>query len=146
MKHYARWCVTRRIVDESVNDVRVTALPPMIAILRANPTRRLPTSIGGRIAINVQRIAAFYGAEPLTPEESQNFSLGMVWNNGPWNLTADYYHINVDDRIARSTHKLKVCFDRVAGSTPIFIPSSAACAGEFRLDRISRSDRPGQGC
>jgi iron complex outermembrane receptor protein len=48
-------------------------------------------------------IAAFYGADPLTPEESDNASLGLVWNDGPWQLTADYYRIKVQDRIARST-------------------------------------------
>jgi iron complex outermembrane receptor protein len=48
-------------------------------------------------------IAAFYGAEPLTPEESENASFGLVWVNGPWNITADYYHISIDGRIARST-------------------------------------------
>jgi iron complex outermembrane receptor protein len=47
-------------------------------------------------------IAAFYGAEPLTPEESDSVSLGFVWVDGPWQLTADYYNIDVEDRIARS--------------------------------------------
>ena len=47
-------------------------------------------------------IAAFFGAEPLTPEESENFSFGFVWAGGPWNFTADYYHIEAEDRIARS--------------------------------------------
>jgi iron complex outermembrane receptor protein len=48
-------------------------------------------------------IAAFYGAEPLTPEESRNASLGLVWNSGGWLVTTDWYYIQVDDRIARST-------------------------------------------
>ena len=48
-------------------------------------------------------IAAFYGAEPLTPEESRNASLGLVWTNDTWLVTADWYHIEVEDRIARST-------------------------------------------
>ena len=48
-------------------------------------------------------IAVFYGAEPLTPEESENASFGFVWTDGDWALTADYYHIEVEDRIARST-------------------------------------------
>jgi iron complex outermembrane receptor protein len=45
----------------------------------------------------------FPGAEPLQPEESQNASLGLVWNDGPWLVTADAYRIQVEDRIARST-------------------------------------------
>jgi len=48
-------------------------------------------------------IAAFYGAEPLTPEESRNASLGFVWAEDAWQVTADWYHIEVEDRIARST-------------------------------------------
>lgn len=47
-------------------------------------------------------IAAFYGAEPLTPEESKNLSLGLVWNSGGWLVTADGYRIRTEDRIALS--------------------------------------------
>ncbi|MCF7222120.1 TonB-dependent receptor plug domain-containing protein [Marilutibacter chinensis] len=45
----------------------------------------------------------FPGAEPLQPEESKNASLGLVWNSGNWLVTADWYRIEVTDRIARST-------------------------------------------
>jgi iron complex outermembrane receptor protein len=45
----------------------------------------------------------FPGAEPLQPEESKNASLGLVWNNGNWLTTLDWYRIAVDGRIARST-------------------------------------------
>jgi iron complex outermembrane receptor protein len=49
-------------------------------------------------------VGLFPGAEPLQPEESQNASLGLVWNSGGnWLLTTDWYYIQVDDRIARST-------------------------------------------
>jgi iron complex outermembrane recepter protein len=44
----------------------------------------------------------FPGAEPLQPEESENASLGLVWNSGPWLVTTDWYYIQVDGRIARS--------------------------------------------
>jgi len=47
-------------------------------------------------------IAAFYGAEPLTPEESKNASLGLVWNSDGWLVTADAYQIKTEDRIALS--------------------------------------------
>jgi iron complex outermembrane recepter protein len=59
-------------------------------------------------------IAAFYGAEPLTPEESDNASFGFVWVDGPFQLTADYYHIEVEDRIARSTDFTITAADRAA--------------------------------
>ncbi|MDR6993119.1 TonB-dependent receptor [Luteimonas sp. 3794] len=48
-------------------------------------------------------IAAIKGAQPLTPEESTNFSLGAVWNSGNWLVTADAYRIEVEDRIALSS-------------------------------------------
>ncbi|MDQ3288830.1 MAG: TonB-dependent receptor [Pseudomonadota bacterium] len=48
-------------------------------------------------------IAAFYGAEALKPEESENASLGLVWDNGTWLTTVDAYRVEVTDRIARST-------------------------------------------
>jgi len=59
-------------------------------------------------------ISAFYGAEPLTPEESENASFGLVWDGGSWQFTADYYHIQVEDRIARSTDFTITDADRAA--------------------------------
>ncbi len=59
-------------------------------------------------------IAAFYGAEPLTPEESRNASLGLVWSGDNWLLTADWYRIQVEDRIARSTDFTLTEEDRAA--------------------------------
>ena len=59
-------------------------------------------------------IAAFYGAEPLTPEESENASLGLVWNSGNWLVTTDWYYIQVDERIARSTDFTLTDADRAA--------------------------------
>jgi iron complex outermembrane receptor protein len=59
-------------------------------------------------------IAAFYGAEPLTPEDSKSASFGAVWSNDAWQVTADYYHIEVEDRIARSTDFTLSAADRAA--------------------------------
>jgi len=40
------------------------------------------------------------GAVPLKEEESQNLSIGFVYDAGPaFNLTVDYFQIDVDDRI-----------------------------------------------
>ncbi len=47
-------------------------------------------------------IAAQLGATELTPEESQSYTLGAVWNIGDIFLTIDYYNISVDDRISQS--------------------------------------------
>jgi iron complex outermembrane receptor protein len=59
-------------------------------------------------------IAAFYGAEPLTPEESQNASLGVVWDSGDWLVTADWYRIKTEDRIALSNFFTVTDADRAA--------------------------------
>jgi iron complex outermembrane receptor protein len=48
-------------------------------------------------------ISQFYGAEALTPEESKNLSLGLVYTADTWSVTADFYRIEIEDRIARST-------------------------------------------
>jgi len=66
-------------------------------------------------------IAAFYGAEPLTPEESKNASLGVVWNSGGWLVTVDWYQIKTEDRIALSNFFTVTEADRaalVAGGNP----------------------------
>ncbi len=59
-------------------------------------------------------ISAFYGAEALTPEESNNASLGLVWSGDNWLFTADWYHIEVEDRIARSADFTLTAADRAA--------------------------------
>ncbi|MBA2238760.1 MAG: TonB-dependent receptor, partial [Lysobacter sp.] len=66
-------------------------------------------------------IAAFYGADPLTPEDSRNASFGAVWNSGNWLVTTDWYYIQVEDRIARSADFTLTDADRaalVAGGNP----------------------------
>ena len=42
-------------------------------------------------------------AEPLDAEESTSFGLGAVINVGGFDLTIDYYHIEVDDRIGSTS-------------------------------------------
>lgn len=66
-------------------------------------------------------IAQFYGAQPLTPEESKNASLGLVWNSGGWLVTGDWYQIKTEDRIALSAFFTVSDADRaalVAGGNP----------------------------
>ena len=48
-------------------------------------------------------VSMVLGATPLTPEESTNFTVGAVFNVGDMDVTIDYFNINVDDRIARSS-------------------------------------------
>lgn len=44
-------------------------------------------------------LARNFGGKPLEPEESDSFSLGAVLDMGAFTLTADYFRIDVDDRI-----------------------------------------------
>ncbi|HEY0371036.1 MAG TPA: TonB-dependent receptor [Thermoanaerobaculia bacterium] len=48
-------------------------------------------------------IAQALGAEPLQPEKSKNLSAGVVWQPlENLEITADYFHIDIDDRIVFS--------------------------------------------
>lgn len=42
------------------------------------------------------------GGQPLEPEESVNYSLGLVFQQGPFELTIDAYRIEIDNRIVLS--------------------------------------------
>ena len=45
-------------------------------------------------------IALALGAVPLVPEESDSYTVGLVWSpNDTASVTVDYYHINIDDRL-----------------------------------------------
>jgi iron complex outermembrane receptor protein len=46
--------------------------------------------------------AALRGGEDLQPEDAVNFSAGLVMDRGEFTLTADVFHIDVDDRLAVS--------------------------------------------
>lgn len=45
-------------------------------------------------------IAQQKGAKALTPEESVNTTLGLVFSAGAWDVTMDYYNIEISDRIS----------------------------------------------
>ena len=47
-------------------------------------------------------IAIALGAKPLKPEKSINFSAGIVFRTGAFELTADAYRIEIEDRIVLS--------------------------------------------
>ncbi len=44
-------------------------------------------------------LAIANGAVPLQPEESESRSVGFVWSSDALSFTADYYEIDIDDRI-----------------------------------------------
>lgn len=47
-------------------------------------------------------ISQLFGGAPLTPEKSRNFSIGIATEIGPFDLTLDYYRIELRDRILNS--------------------------------------------
>ncbi len=52
-------------------------------------------------------VAQVLGAKPLDPEESTSYTAGLVWKPGDRvSVTVDYYHIEVDDRLALSSNTI----------------------------------------
>jgi iron complex outermembrane recepter protein len=52
-------------------------------------------------------IALALGAVPLVPEESESYTVGMVWTpTDTTSVTLDYYHIEIDDRLALLTNTI----------------------------------------
>ena len=47
-------------------------------------------------------IAGYFGAKPLTPEKSLNFTAGATFERGPFRLTVDAYQIRIEDRIVKT--------------------------------------------
>ena len=45
-------------------------------------------------------MARLRGGRPLEPEKSVSYAVGAVVENGPLTVTADYFHIDLSDRIA----------------------------------------------
>ena len=48
---------------------------------------------------SISAVAMLRGGAPLEPETSVNYTLGTVVGGGEWTVTADYFRIDVSDRI-----------------------------------------------
>ena len=48
---------------------------------------------------SISPVAALRGGVPLEPERSLNYTAGVVFDTGPFNFSADYFRIEVSDRI-----------------------------------------------
>ena len=48
---------------------------------------------------SISPVAALRGGVPLQPEKSVNYTAGVAFDTGAFNFTADYFRINVSDRI-----------------------------------------------
>ena len=63
--------------------------------------------IGGQLTNNgvvpaTSAVAVARGGGQLQPEKSLNVSAGVVFEQGPFTFTVDYFRINIDDRVALS--------------------------------------------
>ncbi len=55
--------------------------------------------INNAVIPSISAAAQLRGGQPLAPEESVNYTAGVVFDTGPFTLTADYFRIDVSDRI-----------------------------------------------
>ena len=63
--------------------------------------------IGGQLTNNgvvpsTSQVAVARGGEQLAPERSRNYSAGAVYEEGPFSFTADFFRVDISDRIALS--------------------------------------------
>ena len=80
-------------------------------------------------------VALLRGGEALEPEESQNFSVGAVLELGNFTLTADYYIIEVDDRIAVSQD-----FELTPAEVAALVASGVTSAANLQTFRFFTND------
>ena len=70
--------------------------------------RNVQTALDGGVLIDSalipsnDPIAVALGAKELTPEQSESFAVGAVWNVSDFHFTVDLYKIDVTDRISQS--------------------------------------------
>ena len=55
--------------------------------------------VNNAVIPSISPVALLRGGRPLGPEESLNYTAGVVFDTGPFTLTADYFQIHVSDRI-----------------------------------------------
>ena len=63
---------------------------------------------------SISPVAALRGGVPLEPERSLNYTAGVVFDTGPFNFSADYFRIDVSDRIG-ITSNFALSDDEIAG-------------------------------
>ena len=81
-------------------------------------------------------------AEPLDAEESTSFGLGAVINVGGFDLTIDYYHIEVDDRIgATSKEPIDCLLMRKVGGTGSCVSLSGDLAEGYQANLVDENDQ-----
>jgi iron complex outermembrane recepter protein len=80
-------------------------------------------------------VATLRGGEALEPEESQNYSVGVIFEMGSFSLTADYYIIEVDDRLAVSQD-----FELTPAEVDALVASGVTSAANLQSFRFFTND------
>ena len=80
-------------------------------------------------------IAALQGGAPLQPEEAINYSVGAVVDSGTFTFTADYFRIDVDDRLT-----LTRTYELAPEERGILIAAGIAEAGNLKRYRFFVND------
>ena len=80
---------------------------------------------------SINPVAQLRGGQPLDPEESENFTLGLVFSLGPIDFTVDYFNIELEDRITLSQN-----FSLTPGEVDDLINSGVTSAANLRNFRF----------
>ena len=76
-------------------------------------------------------VAQQKGAKDLTPEESTNYAIGILFNAGPLDVTVDYYNIEIEDRIAFTSN-----FDLTEADKAALLAAGVSDASSFSSVRF----------
>ena len=76
-------------------------------------------------------VAQRKGAQPLTPEESTNITIGLVATVGPIDVTLDYYRIEIEDRISFTSR-----FNLTPADTEALLAAGVSDASSFTSVRF----------
>ena len=77
-------------------------MPTARAFANADPLNRRVVDqmlINNGTIPSTSPVAALRNGKPLQPEQAINYSAGTVVDSGTFTFTADYFRINVDDRL-----------------------------------------------
>lgn len=80
-------------------------------------------------------VAALRGGQPLDPETSFNKTIGAVFSAGPVDITVDYFHIELEDRIAPSQ-----LFSLTAAEVDGLVASGVTSAANLQNFRFFTND------
>ncbi|HEX7854780.1 MAG TPA: TonB-dependent receptor [Sphingobium sp.] len=82
---------------------------PSLAQQGFSTSQNTSITIGGNLVPQLVKflapsdpIAALFGAQPLKPEKSLNFTAGATYESGRFRLTVDAYQIRIKDRIVKT--------------------------------------------